>query len=68
MRIKIETIDILKIDTQGYEDKVLDGCIESIKQNKIKIIITEIIEYDYSKYLNFLDMKKFDQIILTCWY
>ena len=56
---KIETIDILKIDTQGYEDKVLDGCFESIKQNKIKIIITEIIlDNNYSKYLNFLDIEK----------
>ena len=49
----------MKIDTQGYEDKVLDGCIESIKKNKIKIIITEIIlDNNYSKYLNFSDIEK----------
>lgn len=56
---EIDVIDILKIDTQGYEDKVLDGCIESLKKNKIKVIITEIIlDNNYSRYLNFSDIEK----------
>ena len=32
---KINTIDLLKIDTQGYEDKVLEGAKNTIKNNKI---------------------------------
>ena len=30
----IDFIDILKIDTQGYEDKVLEGCHELLKIKK----------------------------------
>jgi len=56
----INKIDILKIDTQGYEDKVLEGSLEAIKKNQIGIVITEIIFDDvYDKYFNFSDLEKF---------
>ncbi len=57
---KINHIDILKIDTQGYEDKVLMGCKKLIQQNKISIIITEIMfDNVYEKYFSFSDIEKF---------
>ena len=56
----IDRIDLLKIDTQGYEDKVLAGSLETIKKNKISIILTEIIFDDvYNKYFSFSDIEKF---------
>ena len=56
----INKIDLLKIDTQGYEDKVLEGAVNTIKNNKIGIIITEIIFDDvYSKSFAFSDIEKY---------
>jgi len=56
----IEKIDLLKIDTQGYEDKVLQGSLESLKNNKIGIIITEIMFDDvYDKSFCFSDLEKY---------
>ena len=56
----ISVIDLVKIDTQGYEDKVLEGSLNSIKQNKIKAIVTEIMfDNVYSKYFSFNDIEKF---------
>ena len=50
----------MKIDTQGYEDKILEGSLETIKNNKISIIQTEIMFDDnYNKYLNFIDIEKY---------
>ena len=50
----------MKIDTQGYEDKILEGCSELIKKNKIGIIITEIMfDNVYDKYFSFSDIEKF---------
>ena len=43
---KIEFIDILKIDTQGYEENVLLGATNMIKNKKIKFIELEIIFSD----------------------
>ena len=40
---KINKIDILKIDTQGYESKVLDGAKQSLKKNMISALEIEII-------------------------
>ena len=57
---KINHIDLMKIDTQGYEDKVLEGSINAIKKNKIKAIVTEIIfDNTYEKYFSFSDIEKF---------
>ena len=33
----IEHVDLLKIDTEGFEFSVMSGCLESIKNNKIKL-------------------------------
>lgn len=56
----IDEIDIVKIDTQGYEEKVLEGLVETIQKNKIKVIITEIIfDNNYSKYLSFYQLEKY---------
>tara|TARA_Y100001958_G_scaffold132216_1_gene101760 strand:+ start:1208 stop:1993 length:786 start_codon:yes stop_codon:yes gene_type:complete len=56
----INQIDLLKIDTQGYEDKVLEGSLKTIKDNKIKVIMTEVSFDDiYDKYFSFSDIEKF---------
>ena len=56
----ISIIDLVKIDTQGYEDKVLEGSLNSIKQNKIKAIVTEIMfDNVYDKYFSFSSIEKF---------
>ena len=50
---EIGKIDILKIDTQGYEDKVLLGATNMINNKRIKFIEFEIIFSDiYSKTLS----------------
>jgi len=38
----IETVEMLKIDVEGFENEVLIGCKDSFKENKIKKIICEI--------------------------
>ena len=54
----INEIDIIKIDTQGYEDKVLIGCKKMIEEKKIKFIELEIILSDiYDKTLSISDIE-----------
>jgi len=56
----IDKVDLLKIDTQGYEDKVLKGAEKTIKNKKIKAIVTEIIfDNIYDKHFSFSDIEKF---------
>ena len=57
---KIDRIDIIKIDTQGYEPKILDGAINSLKSKKINsIIIIEIIISDiYKSNVSFFEIEK----------
>jgi len=56
---KITEIDLLKIDTQGYEDKVLQGSANQLKKN-IKVIKTEIMfDNVYNKYFSFSDIEKY---------
>ncbi len=56
---KIKKIDILKIDTQGFEDKVLEGAQELIKTKRIDYIELEIIFNNiYEKKLNFFEVEK----------
>lgn len=56
---KIKSIDILKIDTQGYEDKVLEGARNLLKNNKIKLIQVELIFSEiYKKSLQIYDIEK----------
>lgn len=56
----IKFIDLLKIDTQGYEDKVLEGSREMINSKKINFIQIEfIMGNQYEKRLNIIDYEKF---------
>ena len=40
---KLTHIDILKIDTEGFEEEVLKGSLKTLKSNKIKYIELEKI-------------------------
>ena len=56
----IKKIDILKIDTQGYEDKVLQGSQEILKKEIVYSVESEIMLDDvYEKYFTFNDLEKF---------
>ena len=56
----IHQIDILKIDVQGYEDKVLEGAIKLLKMNKIKLIQLELIFSEiYQDTLSIYDVEKY---------
>ena len=55
----LTNIDILKIDTQGFEDKVLVGAQNLIKNNRIKLIQLELIFSEiYENPLNIYDVEK----------
>ena len=55
----INEIDLLKMDTQGYEEKILEGSLNFLKNKKIKFIVAEIIFNDYyDKYFLFSDIEK----------
>lgn len=57
---KVDTIDLLKIDTQGYEDRVMQGGINALKNKKIKAIVTELMFDDvYERYFSFSDIEKY---------
>ena len=56
----IKKIDLLKIDTQGYEDKVLSGANEVLKNNIICAIEIELMfDNVYEKHLSFSDIEKY---------
>ena len=48
----IDQVDLVKIDVQGYEEKVLEGAIKSI--NKINCLIIEISFYDFYEHYSSL--------------
>ena len=53
----IKYIDLLKIDTQGYELEVLGGMEDCL--SNVSIIISELMLYDlYEKSLSFYDLEK----------
>ena len=55
----ISNIDILKIDTQGFEDKVLLGAQNLLKNNRIKLIQLELIFSEiYENPPNIYDVEK----------
>ena len=57
---KITKIDILKIDSQGYEDKILLGASKILEKKIVKIIETELMFDDiYEKHLSFYDIEKY---------
>ena len=59
MENNLDDIDLLKIDTQGYEDKVLEGCRLNFQKNIIGIIESEImLDNVYEKYFTFSDYEK----------
>lgn len=54
----IEKINLLKIDTQGFEPEVLDGLGSRLKD--IDVVLTELMFYDYYKRsLTFTDIEKY---------
>ena len=56
----IHQIDILKIDTQGFEPEILQGADNFLKNNKISIIELElIIGIAYEKNSSFYEVEKF---------
>jgi len=55
----IKNIDLIKIDTQGYEDKVLEGSKNILSNEIISAIESEImLDNVYEKYLNFTDLER----------
>ena len=63
----IKAIDILKIDVQGSEYKVLEGVDNIISSGKNKVVYLEILvvnQYEEQKasnhYLNYFEQKKYD--------
>ena len=57
---KIEHVDLLNIDTEGFEYSVLSGCIESIKNNKISTIH---FEFNSMNIISKVFMKDFIKIL-----
>tara|TARA_Y100000590_G_C15620722_1_gene977460 strand:- start:352 stop:1131 length:780 start_codon:yes stop_codon:yes gene_type:complete len=56
----VSKIDILKIDCQGYEDKVLMGSSKMLVNKSINIIETELMFDDiYERHLSFYDIEKY---------
>ena len=57
---KIQHINFLKIDTQGYNAKVLEGAKDLISHNKIDLIYSEInLGKKYENQESFYDIEKF---------
>ncbi len=56
---QIKEIDLIKIDTQGFETKVLEGMKKILKENKVSIIELELIlGFGYTKNFSFYDYEK----------
>lgn len=54
----VKEINLLKIDTQGYEPEVLDGLGNYLSD--VEVIITELMFYDYyERSLSFFDIERF---------
>ncbi len=54
----VEQINLLKIDTQGYEPEVLEGL--GSKLSDVDVVITELMFYDYyERSLSFSDIERF---------
>ena len=58
VRSSINYVDLLKIDTQGFEPEVISGMGSLLKN--VKVIITEIMFYDYyDRKLSFSDIEQY---------
>jgi len=56
--LNIEKINLLKIDTQGFEPEVLSGLGEELKN--VDVVLTELMFYDYyDRSLTFTDIEKY---------
>ena len=56
--VEVENINLLKIDTQGYEPEVLKGMGQKLLN--VDVVITELMFYDfYERRLSFSDIEKF---------
>ena len=54
----VEHLDLLKIDTQGYEPEVLNGLENNLSE--VDVVIAELMLYDfYERSLSFLDIEKY---------
>lgn len=56
----LDSIDLLKIDTEGFEYMVISGCLDSIKQNKIKAIH---FEFNSMNIISKVFMKDFIKVL-----
>ena len=55
----IKHIDILKLDTQGYNTEAIKGSVKSLENQKIKLIYSEIVLGDvYEKNESFYNLEK----------
>lgn len=54
----IERVDVIKMDTQGTEYTIIEGAVNAIKENKIKIVYTEIITMP-----TYVGQKHLDEVI-----
>jgi FkbM family methyltransferase len=56
--LSIDHIDLMKIDTQGFEPEVLSGVGDRLKD--VNVIVTELMFYDYyDRKLSFTDIEQF---------
>ena len=57
-RLNINRVNLLKIDTQGFENQVLEGLGGRLAD--VDVVITELIFYDYYEHsLSFSDIERF---------
>jgi hypothetical protein len=54
----VKHVDLLKIDTQGFEPEVLEGTGELLQS--VDVVLTELMFYDYyERSLSFSDIEKY---------